>query len=380
MLAFLANGATFGTWATRIPDIRDRLGLSDSVLGFALLSIAAGAVLAMPVAGTLIGRLSSRHIVLIGTCLMAVGLLTAGFAPSLLVLVPALACLGVGSGWQDVAMNAHGVEVEKLVGKPVLSGFHALFSVGGMAGAAIGGAVVGAAIAVDTHFAVSALFVAATGVLAWALLMPGRVDPPASGPVINRPPRAVVGIGLIAFVSLMAEGSVNDWSAVLMHGSLGASTSTAAFAYAAFALMMTAGRFAGDWLVARFGPVQVTRVGAVLSLAGFVIAVAVGTPIGGIVGFAFVGAGLAPMVPVFFRAAAHIPGVPPGTGIAAVTTLGYLGFVVGPPLIGFAADQFSLRVALGAMAVALGLVAVNARRTELSDATATTESVATPIP
>src|SRR5262249_19325239 len=162
------------------------------------------------------------------------------------------------------------------------------------------------------------------------LLMPGRVDPPASGPVINRPPRAVVGIGLIAFASLMAEGSVNDWSAVLMHGSLGASASTAAFAYPPFALTMAAGRLARAGRAARSVPVQVTRVGALLSVAGFLIAVLVGTPIGGIVGFAFVGAGLAPMVPVFFRAAAHIPGVPPGTGIAAVTTLGYLGFVVGP--------------------------------------------------
>lgn len=380
MVAFLANGATFGTWATRIPEIRDNLGLSDSVLGFALLSIAAGAVLAMPIAGSLIGRFSSRNMVLLGTLLMAAGLATAGFAPSLLILVPGLACLGVGSGWQDVAMNAHGVEVERRVGKPILSGFHALFSLGGMLGAAIGGAVVGAAIAVDTHFAVSAIFIAVAGFIAWALLMPGRVDPPSSGPLLQRPPRAVVGLGLIAFASLMAEGSVNDWSAVLMHGSLGASISTAAFAYSAFALLMTIGRFAGDPLVARFGPVQVTRVGALLSLAGFLIAVIAGTPIGGIIGFALVGAGLAPMVPVFFRAAAHIPGVPPGTGIAAVTTLGYCGFVVGPPLIGFAADQISLRVALAGMAVALGLVAVNARRTQLSDEVSPTESVATPIP
>ncbi len=141
---------------------------------------------------------------------------------------------------------------------------------------------------------------------------------------------------------------------------------------------MTAGRFAGDPLVARFGPVQVTRVGALVSVVGFLIAVVVGTPIAGIVGFGLVGAGLAPMVPVFFRAAAHIPGVPPGTGIAAVTTLGYLGFVVGPPMIGFAADQFTLRVALAAMAVALGLVAINARRTELSDAPGTTQSAIAP--
>ncbi len=187
MLAFLANGATFGTWATRIPEIRDHLGLSDSMLGFALLSIAVGAVLAMPIAGTMIGRFSSRHMVLLGTLLMSIGLVTAGFAPSLLVLVPGLACLGMGSGWQDVAMNAHGVEVERRVGKPILSGFHALFSVGGMLGAAIGGAVVGAAIAVDLHFAVSAIFIAAIGVVAWALLMPGRVDPPVVRPAAQPP-------------------------------------------------------------------------------------------------------------------------------------------------------------------------------------------------
>jgi hypothetical protein len=278
-----------------------------------------------------------------------------------------------------VSMNAHGVEIERRVGHPILSGFHAIFSVGGMVGSAVAGYVVGAAIGVELHFTGAAIAIALVGVLAWGLLMPGRIDPPASGAFFQRPPRAVIGLGILAFGSLMAEGSVADWSAVLMHGSLGATTATAAFAYSAFALLMTIGRFLGDPLVARFGPVQVTRVGALLSLLGFAIAVAVGSAIGGIVGFALVGAGLAPMVPIFFRAAAHIPGVPPGTGIAAVTTLGYCGFVVGPPLIGFAADQISLRVALGAMAVVLGLVAVNARRTELSDAAETTQSVVTPL-
>jgi fucose permease len=369
MLAFLANGATFGTWASRIPEVRDRLGLSDAVLGLALLSIATGAVVAMPLTGALIGRFSSRRMTLVGTILMAIGLTTAGFAPMLLLLVAGLACLGVGSGWQDVSMNTHGVEVERRVGRPVLSGFHAMFSVGGMIGSALGGVAVALGVPVQMHFALIGIGILAVGGTAWALLLPGRVDPPSSGPTFQRPPMAVVGLGLLGFGAMMAEGSVADWSAVLMNGSLGASTVTAAFAFSAFALLMTIGRFLGDPLVARFGSVTVTRGGGWLSAVGFLVAIGVGSAVGGLVGFAMVGAGLAPIVPIIFRAAGHVPGVSTGAGIAAATTLAYLGFVVGPPAIGFAGERLSLPIALGGMAVVMALVALNARRTELSDQT-----------
>ena len=242
---------------------------------------------------------------------MAGGLGLAGLAPSLPVLIAALAALGAGSGMQDVSMNAHGVEVERRYGRPILAGFHAVFSVGGMLGAAVGGVAAGANVDVSLHLVLTAGIVALLGVVAWSRMLQGHVDRVAEAPLFQRPSAAVVGLGLLAFGSMIAEGSVADWSAVLMSGPLGADAATAAFAFAAFSLTMTAGRYAvGDNVVHRFGPVAVTRWVAVIALGGFIIALAVGTPAGGILGFALAGIGLACMVPVIYRAAGRIPGVP----------------------------------------------------------------------
>jgi MFS family permease len=365
--AFAANGLTFGTWAARIPQVRENLGLSEVVLGFALLSAALGAIAAMPITGGLIARYGSRNVALVGTVIMAVGLAIAGFAPSLPVLVVGLALVGVGSGTQDVAMNAHAVEVERRVGRSILSGFHGIFSLGGMLGAGLGGLAAGQALAVHLHFGMAAIAIVALGLAGFAWMLPGHIDRLTETPLFARPPVALLGLGLLAFGSMMAEGSVADWSAVLMHESFRADAATAAFAFAAFSLVMTVGRFAGDRIVDRFGPVPVTRWGAILAVAGFAVALGVGTPISGIIGFSLVGGGLAAMVPLIYRAAAHLPGVPAGTGIAAATTLGYCGFVVGPPLIGFLAGQVGLRTSLGTMAIVLALVAAFARKTELAD-------------
>lgn len=366
-LAFAANGLTFGTWAARIPQVRENLGLSDVVLGFALLFAAVGAIAAMPLTGGLIARFGSRNVTFLGTLVLALGLAIAGFAPSLAVLVLGLVLVGAGSGTQDVAMNAHGVEVERRIGRPILSGFHGIFSLGGMLGAAIGGLVAGQALQVGVHFGVAALAIVGLGASAFLWMLPGHIDRATETPLFTRPPMALLGLGLLAFGSMMAEGSVADWSAVLMHGPFGADAATAAFAFAAFSLVMTVGRFAGDRIVQRFGPVRVTRWGAILAMLGFVIALGLGTPTAGIVGFGLVGGGLAAMVPVIYRAAAHLPGVPAGTGIAGATTLGYLGFIVGPPLIGFLAGVVGLRAALGSIVILLALVAVFARQTELAD-------------
>ncbi len=367
-IAFAANGLTFGTWAARIPQVRDNLGLTDTVLGFALLVIAVGAVGTMPLTGGIIARYGSRNVCLVGTLVMASSLASAGLAPSLPILAVALLFLGAGSGSQDVSMNAHGIELERRVQHPILSGFHGVFSIGAMVGAALGGVAAGANLPVGIHFALTAAVIAVMAIAAYLLMLTGHVDRVAETPLFHRPPVALLGLGLLAFGSLMAEGSVGDWSAVLMHGSFGADAATAAFAYAAFSLLMTAGRFSGDALVQRFGPVRVTRTGALLSMAGLAFALALGAPLAGIAGFALVGAGLAAMVPIIFRAAAHLPGVAPGTGIAATTTLGYLGFLVGPPSIGFLSGEFGLRTALVAIVILLALVAIFAGQTELAAA------------
>jgi Major Facilitator Superfamily len=367
-VAFFSHGALSGTWAARIPQIRDALGLSDPALGLGLLAVAAGAVSSMTLTGGLVARFGSRTVTLLGLLVMCAGLVCVGLSPSFALAVPSLLAFGVGMGTMDVAMNAHGVTVEGRMQRPILSGLHGLWSLGAMAGAAVGGLAAGAGVPVPLHFLAVAGVLGLAGFAVRRAMLPGAVDRVSRTPWFQLPPRAMLGLGLLCFGSLLAEGSVSDWSAVLLSGTFGADAASAAFGYAAFSLVMTAGRLSGDAVVARVGPVALTRGGALLTAAALGTLLVVGDAGVAILGLALMGAGLASMVPVIFRAAAHQPGVPAGTGIAAVSLLGYLGFLAGPPLIGFAAGQVGLRAALGGVVLLLFLMAALAGRTEVGDA------------
>jgi MFS family permease len=344
---FFLNGFGFGSWAVRIPAVQEKLDLGEGLLGLALLGIAAGSLVSMPLAGGLVSRLGSRPVVGATGLGFFLALPLLAWSPSLALLVPALAFAGASGGSLDVSMNAHAVAVEKGQGRPIMSSFHAAFSLGGLAGAAVGGAVAAWGVGVAPHLAgVSALSLAAFA-LAYLRMLPADEDRGESGgPAFARPTRALAGLGVISFCVLLGEGAMADWSAVYLKGTLGTGPGFAAAGFAAFSAAMVAGRLLGDRVTARFGPVVLVRAGAAISAAGLGISLAVAHPAAALVGFACAGLGFSIIFPTALSAAGRTQDSATGPAIAAVATAGYFGFLVGPPSIGFVAEGVGLGGAL----------------------------------
>jgi MFS family permease len=354
---FLAHGVLFGTWVARIPAVQEDLGLGEGELGVALLFLTLGAMLAMPVAGWIVAREGSRATARQAVVVFAALLPGVALAPSLALLALALLLFGAAAGALDIAMNAHGFEVERRYARPILSSFHAGWSFGGLVGAATGALVAWAGVGPVPHFAAVAAVVAFVGLLASAALLPSGADRPESPPRLARPPRRLLVLAVLALCGLFAEGAAADWSAVYIAGPLDAGAGLAALGFAAFSVTMAGFRLLGDTLTTRWGPVALMRRGALLAGGALAAALLIGHPAAALIGFACMGAGLAAVVPVAFRAAGSLPGVPAGAGIAALTTVGYTAFVVGPPVIGFVAEVAGLPLALGIVAVLLGVLA-----------------------
>lgn len=352
---FFLNGFGFGSWAVRIPAVQESLDLGEGLLGLALLGMAAGSLVSMPLAGWLVSRLGSRVVVGVTALGFFLALPLLAVAPSLALLVMALVFAGASGGSLDVSMNAHAVAVEKGLGRPIMSSFHAAFSLGGLAGAAVGGAVAGWGVGIVPHLSgVSALSLAAFALAYWRML-PAGVDKGEGGePAFARPTRALAGLGVISFCVLLGEGAMADWSAVYLNGTLGTGPGFAAAGFAAFSATMVAGRLLGDRVTARFGPVALVRAGGAISAVGLGISLAVAHPVAALVGFGCAGLGFSIIFPAALSAAGRAEGASTGPAIAAVATAGYFGFLVGPPSIGFVAEAIGLG---GALFIVVGLSA-----------------------
>ena len=362
--AFLIHSTVSGTWAPRLPAIKESLGLSDGELGTALVGLAIGLVVGTRLAGAPVDRFGSRPVMRVGFPLLAATLLLPGLADSLVTLLLSLFVLGLASGALDVAMNAQGIEVERHLGRPILSGLHGLWSVG----LGIGAGVAALAAAIDVEpleqFAVVALVLAvASLVFLRGLLAAKRPDShePEDEPVNVRWTLPLVLLGVIAFCSFVGEGSASDWSAVYMTQELGSSPALGAVAFAAFAVTMAIARFVVDPLRGRLGNVVLVRGGSLIAAAGLGLALLVHEPAAAIAGFALLGLGLAPVVPIAFSAAGDLDPRATGRLVGRVATLGYVGSVAGPIMIGWLAEATSLRISLGLVVLLALVIAVSAR-------------------
>ncbi|SDI30612.1 MFS transporter [Nonomuraea jiangxiensis] len=359
-LLFFLSGAAIGTWTARIPAIKERLGIGEGQLSLALLAIAAGSVVGMTVVGRLVDRYGSSRVVIPAALLMGVVLVPPAHAWDLGSLAGALLLFGVVHGVLDVSMNANAVEVERAYGRPIMSSFHAVFSAGGFAGATAGGVFAHFALAPwVTFWSVGAVLVAlASWAARWALrAIPSHV-PGAHGRAGL--PKGIVFLGVLAFCCLVGEGAAADWSSVYLNEDLGASPGFAAAGYAAFSIMMTAGRLAGDRLAARFGPVPLVRGCGLLAATGLGLALLVGQPVAGMIGFGCFGAGLSCIVPQVFSAAGHRDPAYAGRALARVASIGYLGLLSGPVFIGGVAELTGLPRALAIPALLAAFVALTA--------------------
>jgi len=358
---FLICGTVTASWAPQVPLAKARLGLDDGVLGLTLLGLGAGAMVAMPLAGFLASRFSSRLITAIGGLVLCLSLPLVILAPDAPLLGLALFLFGAATGSMDVAMNVQAAAVEGRGGRPVMSSFHGMFSVGGLVGAGGASLMLGLGLSpLVTALVVSGLMLALLLAQAGSMLPPDR-RAAAAGARFTLPRGIVLVLGLLTFVLFQAEGAVLDWSAVFLHDSRGQDPAVAGLGYAMFAVAMAVMRLAGDGITSRFGGETVVRLGSGLAAAGFLLAVLAPWPEAGLAGFALVGVGAANVVPVLFSAAGRVPGLPPGLAISSIATLGYLGILVGPAAIGFLADHLGLPTALGIVAALLVATAASAR-------------------
>ncbi|MDB5897830.1 MAG: putative transporter [Ramlibacter sp.] len=343
---FFVAGALFATWGVHVPSIKAHYALGERALAMAMLASGAGAVLALVQAGRVLARHAPRRVVPVMAviCMAAVGslLLPAHYA----VLLALMLAYGMAAALFDVAINDEATAIEQQAGRPLMSGFHGMFSLGGMAGAAAWSLLARAGVSPTGHLLGAS---AALGALALAatpfMLQPERKEREGGAP-LSLPRGALALLGVMAALGLVGEGAMYDWSVLYLRQELGAPAGLASLGYASFSGAMAAGRFGGDWVRARLPAVVLLRWSGLLGAAGMALALAVPQPGAALAGFALVGLGFANIVPVLFSAAGQQPGIAPAHGIAAVSSVGYFGLMAGPPLIGFIAEAQSLTAGL----------------------------------
>ncbi|WP_025620036.1 MFS transporter [Salinispora cortesiana] len=337
---FTLNGLLLGAWIVHIPVIEHRAGISHASLGWLLLLLGAGAFAGMHVVGPLTDRFGARRVVPLSAALCSAALIPPAFAGNAGTLGLALLILGIGNGGLDVSMNTHAVQVEAGYKRPIMSAFHAMFSVGGVLAALVGARTLSWGWSPTTTLTmISLCALTATAVVAPALLSrPATASTSTATSAIRsrraRTPRRIWALAGLALILMLTEGVANDWSALALRDALDAPAATAALAYGAFASAMTIGRFLTDRVVARFGPVAIVRYGCALAtLALTTIALAPSIPLA-LAGWTLLGVGLSGAVPQLFSAAGHTDPDAAGTNVSRVAGLGYLGMLSGPAIIG----------------------------------------------
>ena len=364
---FLLDGVTWGLWVAHLPLIKGALHLSDLAFSYALAGIVVGAFVAQPLAGALATRVGTRRVTRPASVAGCLALGVPALAPTLPLLVAAGVLLGFTRGATEVPMNGQATLVEARDGVPRMSSFHGCFSLGGFLGSGL------AAVLLRLGYPARATLLTAGVASALVSLLASRTllrDAPASGGLHAtaereaRPSlaatmrdRALLALGALAFFGLFGEGAMSDWSALALQRTAGATVGAAALGYAAFSVAMTAGRFTGDATVARAGRARTLRASGLLAAAGLTLALTAPYR-AAVLGYALVGLGYANLVPILFSAGGRRAGA---AGIAAVSTLGYFGLVVGPPVVGGLSTLFgSLPLALGMVAVFALLIALGA--------------------
>jgi MFS family permease len=361
---FVIHGILFASWSAHVPQVESVLHIGDGQLGIGLLGESVGSVTATLLAGMVLARFGSRRVMrvtAIGYCLSGV---LVGLSNSLPELFGALAVWGLFAGGLDVAMNTQAINVERELGRPIMGKLHGSWSIGSLLGAGIGVVAVATGITLTWQLLVLGVIAVTIAVtlIARALDDPAHEHHHHATRRRRRPSGTLLILGAIAFAALLTEGGTGNWSAVYLHDTLHAQPAVAGLAYTAFTLTMVTVRLLGARLLRRFSPRQVISVCAAIATVGLGAALAIGNPIAGIIGFGLLGVGLASIIPMVFSAAGNQPGLSAGTAVATVSAVGWIGFMIGPPLIGQISSHSSLSIALILFPLLTGFVAIAAPR------------------
>lgn len=358
-LSFLVAGIAMASWAPQVPYAKARLGLGDSGFGLLLLCLGVGSVLAMQATGAAVARFGSRAVIFVGGTGVCLTLPALAYANTAYLLAIALLIFGASIGSIDVAMNVHAVEVEQAADEPLMSGFHGMYSLGGLIGAAGGAALLSSGLEPTAAAGVAALAAAVLLVLAAPGLL--RSKSAHAGPLLVIPRGIVILVGALAFIAFLTEGALLDWSALFLTGSFAVPAAQAGVGYALFSVAMTVGRLTGDWVVKRLGQQRTLLCGGLMVTTGFALLL---LPLAWLAsgGFLLIGLGAANLVPILFSAAGRQTAMPPALAVASITTVGYAGILAGPAVIGYIASLTSLRAAFAGLGlIMLGFPLFRAR-------------------
>lgn len=358
-LSFLVAGFGMASWAPLVPFAKERLAVDDAVLGLLLLSLGIGSVVAMLATGILSARYGTKPIIIAGGIGLALALPLLVIAGTPVTLAMALLAFGAALGSIDVAMNIHAVEVERAAGQPLMSGFHALFSIGGFAGSAVMTALLSFHLGPFACALICSVLMLIAMALAWPRLL--RRAQAQEGPLFVLPHGIVLLLALLAAVTFLIEGAMLDWGALLVIGKSLVSETHGGIGYIVFSIAMTAGRLGGDAVVARIGDRTTLVGGSLLAVAGLAVLLLAPSAAVAIAGFLLIGLGASNLVPVLFRGAAMQTAMPTGLAVASITTAGYAGVLVGPAGIGFIAHAVGLPAAFWMLAALMCLVTLSAR-------------------
>ena len=348
---FFVAGLTFATWASRIPDIQNKLQLSDAGLGGVLFALPAGLMTSLPLSGWLVGRFGSRKLVIIGAILYPLTLILLGVAGSIWVLTLGLFLFGLFANVINIAMNTQAVGIEKLYGKSIMASFHGLWSLAGFSGAAIGTLFVSAGFSPLFHFSLIILLAGLLVLISYRFTLPHDDAVDKAQTSFVKPDKQILILGIIAFCCLLCEGAMADWSGVYFKKVVLAPVSLTTLGYLAFTGTMALGRFLGDGMVMKIGVKRMLQLSGVLITTGLLISVIFPYLVSATIGFFLVGFGVSSVVPIVYGIAGRSKTMSASTALATVSTIGFLGFLIGPPIIGFVAEAINLRWSFALIAI-----------------------------
>jgi MFS family permease len=361
---FFLAGLCFASWASRIASVQQTLGLSDAALGGVLFTLPVGLMCSLPFSGWIITRIGSKKLLIASLLVYASTLVTLGLAQNTFQLIACLFFFGFSSNAVNISVNTQAVATESLYSKPIMATFHGLWSMAGFVGAGIGTFMIGHNIVPLYHF-ILILFIIAVAVIINSRYLHDDAGTAASGPAFVMPDHSLIKLGIIAFCSMICEGAMFDWSVIYFKKVVNAETAWIGAGFTAFMCTMALGRFIADWFAGKYGLKRTLQISGSLTATGLLVAVVFPYLVPSLLGFMLVGIGVSSVVPMVYSAAGKSKTMAPGVALAAVSTIGFMGFLFGPPVIGFIAGiagslRFSF-ILIAAMGLSVVVVSTKAK-------------------